>query len=131
MEIPARFDILRRLSTAACLLLITGGLLAGCASRGKMPTLHETHVSLGSDNFKLLRPNAQGESVGISLFGLIPITSPSFSEARSSLYRSAGESLQGRSIALASMSQEESTVFLLLVSMRRITLSADIVEFHE
>lgn len=54
---------------------------------------------------------------------------PSFAEAKSDLYQSSGQSLEGRSIALANQTQDESLMYFLLFSIPKITISADIVEF--
>ena len=88
-----------------------------------------TDVSLRGDNYKVLKAGARGESSGFYLLGFIPILSPNYADAKASLYRSVGESLEGRSVALANQTQDSSTLYVILFSIPKITITADIVEF--
>lgn len=109
---------------AACAALITS-----CASTGNMPQSTGTAVSLSGNNYKVVKAGAKGQSSGFYLLGFIPIVSPNFADAKSSLYTSVGDNLQGRSIALANQTLDRSSLYLILFSIPKITVTADIVEF--
>lgn len=104
-------------------------VLVGCTSTGMMPQGTGTAVSLSGNNYKVLKAGAKGESVGFSLLGIIPILSPTFAGAKANLYSSVGQPLEGRSIALANQTEDRSTLYLILFSLPRITVTADILEF--
>lgn len=89
-----------------------------------------TDVVLRGNNYKMVKAGAKGESIGFNLFGIIPIVTPSYAVAKSNLYNSVGERLEGRSIALANQTQDDSNLYLILFSIRKITVTADIVEFN-
>ena len=105
-------------------------LLTGCGgSVGKFQQSTGTEVKLQENNYKLVKASATGSSSGFYLLGLLPIMKPSFAEAKSDLYQSSGQALEGRSIALANQTQDESVIYLILFSIPKVTISADIVEF--
>lgn len=107
-------------------------LCSSCASQnGKMDQSTGTGVVLKSNNYKVLKAGARGDSYGFYLLGLIPIISPSYADAKYDLYDGIGHKLEGRSIALANQTEDTSTVYLILFSFPRITITADIVEFHQ
>ena len=85
-----------------------------------------TGVVLKSNNYKVLKAGARGDSYGFYLLGLI-----SYADAKYDLYDGIGHKLEGRSIALANQTEDTSTVYLILFSFPRITITADIVEFHQ
>ena len=114
------------------LLLITF-LVYGCVSSGgagRMMQSTETGVVLKESNYKMLKAGAEGSSYGFSLFGFIPIASPSYANAKKALYASVKEPLEGRPVALANQTEDHKTLYLILFSIPRITLSADVVEFN-
>lgn len=117
-----------RISLAAVLCAL---LLVGCTSTGNMPQGTGTDVSLSGNNYKVLKAGARGESGGFNLLGFIPIVSPNFADAKADLYSSVGQPLEGRSIALANQTEDRSTVYLILFSLPRLTITADIVEFTD
>lgn len=106
-------------------------LSAGCESyrNGSMPQSTATAVSLKENNYKVLKAGARGDSTGFSLLGFIPIVSPNYAEAKSSLYSSIGHTLEGRSVALANQTQDTSSIYLILFSIPKIVVTADVVEF--
>lgn len=103
--------------------------VASCSSTGSMLQSTGTAVSLQGNNYKVIRTGAKGESSGFYLLGIIPIVSPNYADAKANLYYSTGELLEGRSIALANQTQDRSTLYLILFSVPRITVTADIIEF--
>jgi hypothetical protein len=113
--------------------MLTLILLSGCVAErsGSMPQLTATEVSLKENNYKVLKAGARGKSVGFYLLGLIPIVSPNYADAKSDLYTSVGHKLEGRSVALANQTQDSSSIYLILFSIPKIVITADIVEFTE
>lgn len=105
-------------------------LLCGCATTGgRMEQRTGTDISLKENNYKVLKTCARGSSSGFKLFEIFTIWSPSYASARRSLYDSVGEKLEGRSIALANMSEDKSTIHLLLFSIPRLVVTGDVIEF--
>lgn len=107
-------------------------ILAGCTanSAGNMSGSTGTDVSLRGNNYKVVKAGARGESSGFYLLGFIPISSPNYADAKAKLYDSVGQSLEGRPVALANQTQDKSTLYLVLFSIPKITVTADIVEFN-
>ena len=103
----------------------------GCQSysSGSMPQSTATSVSLQDNNYKVVKAGATGQSTGFYLLGIIPIVQPNFAEAKSSLYKSIGQPLEGRSVALANQTQDTSSMYLILFSLPKIMVTADVVEF--
>jgi hypothetical protein len=94
-----------------------------------MPGGTGTNVTLQGNNYKMIKAGARGESGGFMLLGIIPFTLPNYADAKSDLYKSVGERLEGRSIALANQTYDTSTLYLILFSIPKITITADVVEF--
>ena len=104
--------------------------MQGCGgSINTMPQATGTGVELRGDNYKIVQAGAKGESTGFYLLGLLPLSHATYAEAKSNLYLYSGETLKGRSIALANQTYDHSVVYLILFSIPKITLTADIVEF--
>ena len=116
---------------APAALIISFSVLGGCSGTGDFQQSTDTSVSLERNNYKLIKSGAVGRSSGFKLLGIIPIVSPSYAEAKRDLYQSAGQTLEGRSIALANQTQDKSSIYLVLFSIPTITFSADIVEFKD
>lgn len=109
-------------------------ITAGCTStrvENNTPST-QTEVALTHGNYKMIKPGAMGRSYGFRFFlGIIPITAPSTAAARSDLYQSVGESLNGKSVALVNVTQDRSTTWLLLFSIPKIVITGDVVEFNQ
>jgi hypothetical protein len=113
------------ISFTACTLL-----LVGCASRGEIKGGGTgTQVQLNQRNYKVIQAGAVGKSHGFRLLGIIPIVSPNYADAKKNLYESVGENLKGRAIALANQTEDDSSLYLILFSIPRVTITADLVEF--
>ncbi|MEN8189804.1 MAG: DUF6567 family protein [Thermodesulfobacteriota bacterium] len=114
-------------------VLLASVFLFGCAEPkgSRFDKTSGTSVNLEKDNYTMIKPAARGSSVGFKLFGLIPFKNPTYAEAKSDLYENVGEPLTGRSVALANQSEDSSTLYLILFSLPRLTLSADVIEFQE
>ena len=117
----------KNLSTALCAISLT--LLTGCSSVGEMKGgATNTSISLAGKNYKLIKGGAQGKDYGFSIL-FIPIVSPNYADAKASLYKSVDEPLTGKAIALANQTEDRSHLFLILVTIPRITITADVIEF--
>ena len=114
-------------------VVIASAFLSGCTTwQGKFERgITGIEVTLSKGNYKLVKANAKGQSTGFSLFGVIPVIQPSYAEAKEQLYVSVGEDLTGRSIALVSQTEDLTELYLVLFSIPKITISADIIEFTD
>ena len=119
--------------TATFMLGLCSTLLVGCSSPrgGRFDSATGTGVHLGESNYSIVKANAVGTSKGFRLLGILPFSNPSYSNAKSKLYDSVGEDMRGRSIALSNQSEDRSTLYLILFSIPKITLSADVIEFNK
>jgi len=114
--------------TFLCLIII--GLVSSCASTGIFPHSTSTSVDLAKSNYRIIKSNAIGESSGFSLLGFIPLVPPTYTDAMSDLYGKAGIS-EGKAQALVNVTQERSMLYLILFSIPKLTVRADIIEFLE
>lgn len=104
----------------------------GCsASRGSMTQSTGTGVSLKENNYKVVKAGAKGESSGFYFLGFIPIVSPTYADAKESLYKSVDQNLEGRSVALANQTEDRAWRYFLLFALPKLTITADIVEFNK
>ncbi len=107
-------------------------LATGCASQGEFRGQNTaTEVSLAGNNYKLIKAGAKGQSSGFRLLGIIPFASPNYADAKASLYQSVGEPLTGRAVALANQTEDRSSLYLILFSIPKVTITADVVEFTD
>jgi predicted component of type VI protein secretion system len=82
---------------------------------------------LSRANFRVVQSNARGQDTGFNLLGFIPIVTPGYGDAMSDL-RSAVP-MSGRATALANVTEDTSTIYLILFSLPRINITADVIEF--
>ena len=61
--------------------------------------------------------------------GIFPFASPHHSTARSKLYASVDQPLTGKAVALTNELEDKSTLYLILFSVPKLTLTADVIEF--
>ncbi len=113
-----------------CVLAVL--FVCGCASQhvGRMQQSTDAGVTLREANYKIVKAGARGSSYGFNLFGFIPIVTPKYANAKSDLYDSVGQPLEGRSIALANQTEDRSSIWLLLFSLPKIVVTADVIEFN-
>jgi Family of unknown function (DUF6567) len=125
ISISTRSALMAASLTLLCLAL-------GCSSTGSFKgETTGTGVSLTHKNYRVVKAEAEGRSYGFSLLGIIPFTSPTYASAKMDLYNSVGESLTGRAIALANQTEDHSFTYLILFSIPRLTITADVIEFTE
>lgn len=99
-------------------------------TEGKRPQT-ETNVQLTHDNYGVIKAGAKGVSRGFELFGVIPFASPNYGDAKAALYKSVHEPLTGKAVALANQTEDRSTMYLILFSIPKVTITADVVEFTD
>ena len=106
------------------------------ALSGLIPAANGTHilttttVNLSRKNFKIVKANAFGSSVGFSFLGIFSLNSPSYEEALTQLYRSADVS-EGKSQALVNVMHEQTSTYFILFALPKITVCADVIEFTD
>lgn len=122
---PARREVAL---IVVCLVLIC--VSCGCTSSGSFPSTSATQVDLSRNNYRVVKANAVGTSSGFKLFMFIPIVPPRYSDAMSDLNKKAGVA-EGKAQAMVNVTQEESSLYLLLFSIPKLTVRADIIEFTD
>src|SRR5215212_4025315 len=90
--------------------------------------LHSTQVGLDGNNYRIIQTNVTAVSKGFKILGLITIKSPSYVKAMSHLY-SQTQIQEGRPQALANVVHETAGMNLILFSMPKIRVRADLIEF--
>ena len=118
---------MKRITIALATLTL---LTAGCASSGRMNQATGTNVLLSSNNYHVVKAGVEGSSSGFWLL-FIPIASPNYADAKADVYRNVGMNLEGHSFALANETEDHSFFTLLLFSIPRLKVTADIIEFDE
>jgi len=112
--------------------LILGVLLLflmGCSTAfGTFPHSTTTQVDLTKPNYRVTKVNAIGKSTGFNLLCFIPIVSPKYTTAMEDLYSKAGVS-EGKSTALVNVIQERTDLFLVVFSIPKLIIRAEIIEF--
>jgi hypothetical protein len=117
-------------------------LAAGCAAFSALPVAsmmgspnaaaleihNSTDVRLQAANFIVTKPNVVGQSKGFSLLGLLTIVPADFTKAMDRVYAQA-EIQPGRSQTLANLNMERNSTYLILFSIPRISICADVIEF--
>ena len=111
-------------------ILFIIALVIGCASNvGNMPQATQSATHLDRANFRVVKASARGVDRGFYLFGIIPIITPSLSDATDQLMQ--GISAEGRAISLTNVTQERQTLYVVLFSLPKIVVRADVIEFLE
>lgn len=125
-----RFASAKRAVALAVICLILIVVSSGCTSSGTFPSTSATQVDLSRNNYRVVKANAIGSSSGFKLFMFIPIVPTRYSTAMSNLQKQAGVA-EGRAQAMVNVTQEESSLYLLLFSIPKLTVRADIIEFTD
>ncbi|MFA5410286.1 MAG: DUF6567 family protein [Candidatus Omnitrophota bacterium] len=110
-----------------CLFLSAVLYLTGCASVGSMPHVMGTQTDLSKSNYKVIKSGAQGIDTGFTLLGIFPIVSPSYANAMADLHTKV--EMEGKSAALANVTQDMSNIYLILFSIPKLIITADVIEF--
>jgi len=114
--------------TRLAALLFIVAVVAGCVtSAGTYPHGSDTRVDLSKGNYRVLKSNVRGTSTGFVLFGILPLARPSYANAMGDLRSEA--QMEGKATALANVTRDESDIYLILFSLPKITVTADVIEF--
>lgn len=92
--------------------------------------LHSTQVQLVGNNYRVLQTNVVAKSGGFKLLGFITIRSPSYVKAVSRLYAKA-QVEEGSPQAFANVVYETGGMNLILFSLPKVRIRADLVEFTD
>ena len=103
-------------------------ILTGCFTKGKMPQLSTANTALAEGNYRVIKANARGTDTGFWLL-FIPFSTPSYADAMESLHEKV--SIEGRATSLINVTEDKSTFTLLLFSIPKLTITADVIEFTE
>ncbi len=90
--------------------------------------LHSTQVLLAGNNYRVLQTNVVAKSGGFKVLGFITIKSPSYVKAVSRLYARAGVQ-EGQAQAFANVVYETAGMNLILFSLPKVRVRADLIEF--
>jgi hypothetical protein len=105
-------------------------LLTACTGIGILQHATQTETQLTRKNFRILKSSVRGESTGFALLlGLIPIVPATYTEAMTALHE--GADIEGKAAALANVAQDSTQLNLILFTVPRVTITADVVEFLE
>ena len=102
-------------------------LLTGCISVGEQPFNTGARADLSRANFRVVKTSARGTDSGFHLLCFIPLFSPNYADAMEDLHTE--YDMEGKSTALVNVTHDKSEMFLLLFSVPRIKITADIIEF--
>jgi hypothetical protein len=103
--------------------------MTGCFAKGKMPQLSTANTALAEGNYRVIKANARGTDSGFALLGIIPFSTPSYADAMKSLHEKV--SMEGRATSLINVTEDKSLLYLILFSVPRLTITADVIEFTE
>jgi hypothetical protein len=124
------FALLGLALTGGCAAVATLPIasLIGSPNASALQILSSTEVRLQDANFIVTKTNVVGQSKGFSLLGILTVVPAEFTTAANRLYAQA-EMQQGRSQTLAHIVMEKDSLYLILFSIPRTAIRADVVEF--
>lgn len=112
--------------------------LSNCSQLQSSPTNFSAdfgrtgNLPIASSDVKVVCSRAVGESKGFYLLGIIPITSPSETEAIMNMYqnaRSRGANIEGESRFFVNKSLERGSKYRILFSVPTLKASGDLVQY--
>jgi hypothetical protein len=104
------------------------GSIVGSPNASSLQINNNTYVRLQEKNFVMVKTNLAGHSSGFSLLGILTIVPARFEKAMNRLYAQA-EIQQGRPQTLVNLIMEQDSVYLILFSIPKTSVRADLVEF--
>jgi hypothetical protein len=102
--------------------------MMGSPNASALEIHNNTDVRLEGRNFIVIKTNVVGQSSGFSLLGILTIVPAKFTKAMSRLYAQA-EMQPGRPQTLVNLVMEKDSIYLLLFSLPRTAIRADVIEF--
>jgi hypothetical protein len=126
----------------AAILLVSCIFLTGCAAvaplssaiggggapASNLEVRSSTEVRLQQGNFVVIRTNVVGASKGFKLLGFITFHPATLNTAMNRLYAQA-QAQHGRPQTLTHLIVERSGIYVILFSIPRVTVRADLIEF--
>ena len=88
----------------------------------------DTRVTLSGANFVVVKNNVVGQSKGFALLGILTIVPARFQTAMNRLYADS-EMQTGRPQTIGNLVMEKSSTYLILFSIPRVSVRADVLEF--
>jgi hypothetical protein len=120
------------------LVVVGGGCAAGSAlsaasligspNASALEIHNQTEVRLQEKNFVVIKTNVMGQAKGFSLLGILTIFPAKFTKAMHRLYVQA-EMQPGRPQTLSNLIMEKDALYLILFSIPRTAIRADVIEF--
>ena len=87
-----------------------------------------TTVQLDQANYRVLATQVKGESKGIHILGIFPLTRATHLKAVEDLYKKCGE-LRNRPTAVVNVRKVETGTNFILFTRPKVEVTADVVEF--
>jgi hypothetical protein len=120
----------------SCVGLFTGcaavapltSAVTGVAPNSSLEVHNDTSIRLQENNFVTVKTNLVGTSKGFKLLGFITFRPATLNEAMNRLY-DAAEAQTGQPQTLAHLIVEHSGIYVVLFSIPRVTVRADLIEF--
>jgi hypothetical protein len=103
--------------------------LVGSPNASALEIHNTTEVRLQEKNFMVIKTNVVGQCKGFSLLGILTIVPAKFTKAMSRLYVQA-EMQPGQPQTLVNLIMEKDALYLVLFSIPRTAIRADVVEFR-
>ncbi len=111
-------------------VVLISAILSSCSSPSGLARGIGTQVDLGKKNYRVVKSNAVGTSWGFWLLGIIPIVPTSHTGAITDMCEKSSLR-EGSAQAYINVAEEKSTIYLILFSLPKLSVRADIVEFTE
>ena len=111
-------------------VVLISAILSSCSSPSGLARGIGTQVDLGKKNYRVVKSNAVGTSWGFWLLGIIPIVPTSHTGAITDMCEKSSLR-EGSAQAYINVAEEKSTISLILFSLPKLSVRADIVEFTE
>ena len=107
---------------------LAGGLSSGLGGSSSFEAHTQTQVKLVEGNFITIRTNVVGSSKGFKLLGFITLYPATVDKAMDRMYTRA-EAHEGRPETFAHLVVEHSGIYVILFSIPKVTVRADLIEF--
>ncbi len=113
---------------SGCAAVVPFASMLGSPNVSALQIQNNTEVRLQQKDFIVVKTNVVGQCKGFSLFGVVTIVPAAVTTAMNRLYTQAAMQ-PGRSQTLANLIMEKDSTFLLLFSIPRTSVRADVIEF--
>ena len=111
---------------SVALALVTGCTSTNFDASNNSPL---TAASVAGKTYKLVEGEAVGTSYGFKFLGIIPFANPHYGMARKDMLSSVQKAVGGRGASLSHETSDTSTIYVILFSIPKVTVTADVIEF--